>query len=179
MDESSSLLFCGGQAWLHQPGQVSVAYRACGGVPVPGVCRPRPPQVGWAQDWTRAYIYSSEHFPSTLLNGGLGIIWDCLHRGSSVTPRPTMYRCSGDDSIGPVLGPSFLNPGCYNFDLYHSLWGCNIFHPPLWLLHLCRSMGALQHIEASRGGALASGAGCKTGEQRELRRHDDGHEIKN
>lgn len=27
-----------------------------------------------------------------------------------------MFRCSGDDSFGPVLDPSFLNLGCYNFD---------------------------------------------------------------
>jgi hypothetical protein len=27
-----------------------------------------------------------------------------------------MLRCSGDDTIGPVLGSSALSPGCYNFD---------------------------------------------------------------
>jgi len=27
-----------------------------------------------------------------------------------------MPRCSGDNTFGPVLGSSFLNPGCYNFD---------------------------------------------------------------
>lgn len=27
-----------------------------------------------------------------------------------------MFRCSGDDTFGPVLGSSLLNPGCYNFD---------------------------------------------------------------
>ena len=27
-----------------------------------------------------------------------------------------MFRCSGDDTFGPVLGSSSPNPGCYNFD---------------------------------------------------------------
>ena len=27
-----------------------------------------------------------------------------------------MYRCGGDDDIGPVLGSAIFNPGCYNFD---------------------------------------------------------------
>jgi len=58
-----------------------------------------------------------------------------------------MFRCGGDDGIGPVLGSAFFNPGCYDFDftlvfedVLFSIIPCGVFLLlAAWRLYALRS----------------------------------------